>query len=324
MASNRTASLSSSHSTLLKIHPDTSNPNKAWDKLKVKQTVQDITLPTPDYPVQDDHIRFICVSDSHTQLEKQPLSFVPDGDVLLHAGDFSNIGLPRDIQGFNHYLGKLQHRLKVVIAGNHDLTFDLNLVTNRRQYLEKQFNIKETFFEKDLEKMGVKTTRELLTNCIYLEDSGIDVCGIKIYGSPWQPEFCGWGFNLERGDPLLEKWNLIPDDTDILITHGPPIGHGDLCFDGLRAGCVELLTSIQERVKPKYNIFGHIHEGYGVTSDGKTTYINASTCTLRYKATNPPIVFDFPIPNGHTKAELLNIPTCNLLATNPPGLNSVK
>ena len=76
-----------------------------------------------------------------------------------------------------------------------------------------------------------------------------------------QPEFCDWAFNLERGQKCLEKWNLIPNDVDILITHTPPVGHGDLCCTGVRAGCVELLNSIQKRIKPKYHVFGHIHEG---------------------------------------------------------------
>ena len=102
-----------------------------------------------------------------------------------------------------------------------------------------------------------------------------------------------------RGHQCLEKWDLIPDDTDVLITHGPPVGHGDLCFDQQRAGCVELLNTIQHRVHPKVHLFGHIHEGYGLTADGHTTYINACTCTLRYRPTNPAIVFDLPIPIGH-------------------------
>lgn len=76
-----------------------------------------------------------------------------------------------------------------------------------------------------------------------------------------QPEYLSWAFNLPRGESCLQKWNLIPDDTDVLITHSPPLGYGDLCHTGIRAGCVELLSTIQQRVKPKYHIFGHIHEG---------------------------------------------------------------
>ena len=107
--------------------------------------------------------------------------------------------------------------------------------------------------------------------------------GVQFYGSPWQPDFGGWGFNLSRGRALLDKWDLIPDDTDVLITHSPPVGYGDLCASGVRAGCVDLLNTVQRRVRPKYHIYGHIHEGYGVRSDGKTVFVNASTCDLAYR-----------------------------------------
>lgn len=76
-----------------------------------------------------------------------------------------------------------------------------------------------------------------------------------------QPEFGGWAFNLERGQPCQDQWDQIPTGVDVLVTHGPPIGHGDLCESGDRAGCVQLLQTVQERVRPKYHIFGHIHEG---------------------------------------------------------------
>ena len=108
---------------------------------------------------------------------------------------------------------------------------------------------------------STNAVKEELTNCLYLQDSKTEVFGLKIYGTPWQPKFCGWAFNLDRGHALMEKWDQIPDDTDILITHTPPVGYGDLCSTGIRAGCVELLTSVQQRIKPKYHIYGHIHEG---------------------------------------------------------------
>lgn len=76
-----------------------------------------------------------------------------------------------------------------------------------------------------------------------------------------QPEFGKWAFNLPRGEECLSKWNKIPSDTDILLSHSPPLGYGDLACSGVRAGCVELLATVQERVKPKYHVFGHIHEG---------------------------------------------------------------
>ncbi|GFS02309.1 metallophosphoesterase domain-containing protein 1 [Elysia marginata] len=355
------------------IHPLTSNPTKAWDKIKVKQVVEKVQPTDPSTEIPEDKIRFVFLSDTHSQVEKLT-GFVPPGDVVVHAGDFTQIGLPGAIQKFDTFLGSLPHKRKVVIAGNHDLTLDLDMVKNRRDHLHDKFQISESKFEKALEELQVATSRELLKSCIYLLDSSVTVCGIKIHGSPWrctnykaetdatkqalkmvnnkisktskvvilsdarQPFFGDWGFNLPRGEACLEKWDKIPDDTDILITHGPPLGgnvrtfessclillypewsnlsrgqgHGDACFDGQRAGCVELLTTIQTRVKPRYHLFGHIHEGYGITTDGHTTFINGSNCTLRYKPQNPPIVFDFPIPEGHSKAELGDLPLNNL------------
>ena len=97
---------------------------------------------------------------------------------------------------------------------------------------------------------------------------------------------------MPRGAPLLEKWNKIPNDIDILVTHGPPLGYGDLIKGKFRVGCLELLNTIRYRVKPKYHIFGHIHECHGVKSDGTTTFINAAICDGSNVPKNPPIVFD--------------------------------
>ena len=148
---------------------------------------------------------------------------------------------------------------------------------------------------------SVEEMKKELSHCIYLEDSSVNLYGLKIYGTPWQPEFCGWAFNLPRGQKCLNKWDKIPDDTDILITHTPPVGYGDLCCTGVRAGCVELLNTVRLRVRPKYHIYGHIHEGYGVRSDGRVIFVNASTCDINYMPTNRPIVFDIPLPYGHLK-----------------------
>jgi len=132
----------------------------------------------------------------------------------------------------------------------------------------------------------------------YLEDEATTVCGYRVYGSPWQPEFCQWAFNLTRGPECRSAWEQIPSDTEILITHGPPLGHGDRCMSKQRAGCADLLHTVQQRVRPLYHIFGHIHEGYGQTTDGHTQYINASTCDGRYRPGQAPIVFDLPLREG--------------------------
>ncbi|XP_062618352.1 metallophosphoesterase domain-containing protein 1-like [Saccostrea cucullata] len=147
---------------------------------------------------------------------------IPEGDVLLHAGDFTNVGWPGEVKELNDILGQLPHKHKIVIAGNHDLTFDDEMLQNDPEAFEK-FGLNLEKVKTDLTSVGVNSAKELLTNCLYLEDACVELYGIKIHGSPWQPEFCDWGFNLPRGQPCLSKWDLIPCDTDILITHGPPL-----------------------------------------------------------------------------------------------------
>lgn len=112
--------------------------------------------------------------------------------------------------------------------------------------------------------------------------------------TPWQPEFCNWAFNLPRGEKLLEKWKLIPSDTDVLVTHTPPFGRGDQ-VGYMNVGCEELAREVQARIQPQYHVFGHVHEGYGKSSDGATIYMNASSCTHDYEAVNPAFVFDLKV-----------------------------
>ncbi len=206
-------------------------------------------------------ITLIAISDTHS---KHRFVKVPEGDILIHAGDITNNGNIADVIEFNSFLGTLPHKHKIVIAGNHDFCF-----------------------ERDLEYC-----RSVLTNCIYLQDEKVTIQGINFYGSPWQPWFYDWAFNLERGPEIRVKWDLIPKDTDVLITHGPPFGYGDMTSRGERTGCEDLLDAVH-RIKPKVHIFGHIHEDPGVFREKNTTFINASTCTLAYKPENKPIVYKY-------------------------------
>lgn len=212
------------------------------------------------------------------------MQFVPPGDIYVHAGDFSSHGLLGEFQIFHDYVAQLPHTHKIVIAGNHDLTMDKDYYLSRGR---QRFHFK---FPQDPDACRAVFTQS--RSLIYLQDTGINVCGLRFWGSPWQPEFFDWGFNLQRGDEIKRKWDLIPDNVDVLITHGPPMGFGDKVESGLRVGCEELAKTIRERVKPAVHVFGHIHEGYGVERDDTTHYINASTCTLRYRPTNPCVVVD--------------------------------
>ncbi|KAK6738181.1 hypothetical protein RB195_020345 [Necator americanus] len=279
-------------------HQYTSDPTLAWEMLKEKRPVKPVRQMKLDTPVKPDHIRFVCIGCTHG-LKIDP-SRVPPGDVLLVAGDFTSCGLPKEVQYFNKSLGQLKHAYKVVIAGNHECTFDDSfLKASNREVEAKEIALKQAL-QASLASSKVTSPKSLLTNAIYLEDSVIELFGIIIYGTPWQPRVDNWAFNLSRGQPLLDKWNNIPAGVDVLLTHSPPLGHGDQMLDGQRMGCVELLNSVCKRIKPKYHVFSHIHEGYGCTSDGYTKFINCCICNENLELTNSPIIFDMPV-HPHTK-----------------------
>lgn len=209
--------------------------------------------------------KIVCLSDTHNCNEQIA---VPDGDVLIHAGDATIRGTEHEVEEFLAWFSSLPHKYKIFVAGNHDWLYETN---NRyARLLTASFNIK------------------------YLQDSSTIIEGLKIYGSPWQPRFYDWAFNLNRGAELAEKWKLIPDDTDILITHGPPHGILDEVprkFFVENTGCEELRKKVEE-IRPKLHIFGHIHCGYGQTEKFGVKYVNASNCDESYEPTQSPIVID--------------------------------
>ncbi len=206
-------------------------------------------------------MKIIAISDTHGLHGSLK---IPEGDVLVHAGDLTRHGTLEDVIDFNNFLGTLPHPHKIVVAGNHDFCFE-----NDR-----------------------KTCEKILTNCIYLQDQEVTIDGVRFYGSHWRPWFYDWAFNLERGPDIRAKWELIPEDTDVLITHGPPYGIEDLTAQGDSAGCQELLE-VAEKIKPALHIFGHIHEGYGISSNGVTTFINASSCDQLYQPVYQPLIYEY-------------------------------
>jgi len=217
-------------------------------------------------------MKIVMVSDTHNKLDEIE---IPEGDILLHAGDSTMMGRPEELHKFNQDLGKIKNRFThgiVCIAGNHDWGFQRDSIR----------------------------AQSYITNATYLEDSFVIIEGKKIYGSPWTPFFFNWAFNLKRGKEIKEKWDLIPDDTDILITHGPPFGILDLVQNIspysnnqlISAGCEELLNRVVRLTNMKLNVFGHLHMNYGSKMIGNTNFVNAACLNDSYKVAHAPIIYD--------------------------------
>jgi Icc-related predicted phosphoesterase len=199
------------------------------------------------------------LSDTHGFLPK-----IPDCDLLILAGDYCRNHEDHwwYRKEFKRWIDENARRCKIIgVAGNHDFIFQ------------------------DFPDMVPKM------EWVYLQDSGTEWNGLKIWGTPWQPRFYDWAFNAD--EPFLKKkWDLIPDDTDILILHGPPHGYGDLSPHGnVHTGSPSLLERIKV-VKPKLAVAGHIHPGYGRYQIGETIFVNASYVNEQYEPTQLPIVVE--------------------------------
>jgi Icc-related predicted phosphoesterase len=276
---------------IIRADPLAHKPIDLWKKyLRQGRIVEPAKILRLNAPIHDNKVRFVCISDTHGKMD-EILHLIPDGDVLIHAGDFTDYGDVGEVIKFNDEMGKLPHKYKLVIAGNHELGFEDGEEMTSRQMA-------------GLNMIGIKKAYELLTNCTYLCDRQVDVFGLKVYGAPWHP-MPGYSFYRSRGQALLQKWNQIPPKIDVLVTHTPPLGHGDFNswnkLDGILAGCAELLNTVEYRVKPKYHVFGHIHQQHGATTNGSTTFINASICDHKLRTEYDPIIFDISLPFGRSK-----------------------
>lgn len=208
-------------------------------------------------------MQIVAISDTHGKhCDLQPL---PEGDVLIHAGDVSRGGTKEQVVGFLEWFATQKHTYKIFIAGNHDFFFE----------------------QADPDEVN----SIIPDRVIYLNGSGTEINGVQFWGSPITPWFNNWAFNRERGEEIKKNWDLIPDDTGILITHGPPVGILDETVYGDRTGCEDLLLRI-DQVKPKLHIFGHIHEEYGTFIKGETTFVNASVLDDWYEMKNEPKILN--------------------------------
>lgn len=202
------------------------------------------------------------IADTHARHRKMRL---PKGDVLIHAGDVSYRGEKLEIEDFLAWFCKQDFEHKIFIAGNHDFLF---------------------------ESAGKKQLDQLIpAEIIYLNDSGTIIDGKNIWGSPITPKFFNWAFNRNRGEAIRKHWEMIPQNTDLLITHGPPYGILDQVANEQHVGCKDLLNTIKQ-LKPKVHVFGHIHESYGTTKNLGIKFINASQVNESYDLINKPIIFE--------------------------------
>ncbi len=190
-------------------------------------------------------MRIVAVADTHLYHDELR---VPDGDVFVHAGDLCQRGDLDELRRGLDWIRSLPHATKVLVAGNHDFAFA------------------------DHEAEA----RALAADIVYLQDSGATLAGLRFWGSPWQPEFNDWAFNLPRGRALADKWALIPDGVDVLVTHGPPLGIGDRGPVANRLGCEDLLTRVR-LAAPRLHLFGHIHQDGGAWRHGPTLFANVTT-----------------------------------------------
>lgn len=218
-------------------------------------------------------IKVAFISDTHNQFPK-----VPECDLVVHCGDLTNRGTEAEVLRMLDWLVELKAPRKVLVPGNHDWFFQHQPAPAEKLCLE----------------MGVDL----------LVDEEITIDGLRIWGSPWQPTFLDWAFNLDSPGPIQDKWDLIPRDgqIDILVTHGPARGVLDLTCPQMggpggprSVGCGVLKQAIKE-VRPRVHAFGHTHWQNGCVmvdvhddDKGKFSYlaVNATVCDESYRCHNP-------------------------------------
>lgn len=202
-------------------------------------------------------MKLVLISDTHG---KHDAVSVPDGDVLVHAGDMTMVGGKNEYRSFATWFAALPHRHKILIAGNHD------------------FNI--GYFKVEC--------LPYVENIHYLENESVTIRGIKFYGSPITPRFGQWAFMLPRdSEEIRDCWSQIPEDTDVLITHGPPYGILDQSIPHYseNVGCENLAERVLKLPNLKMHFFGHIHGSYGINVRDSACFGNGAMLDESYNFT---------------------------------------
>jgi len=215
-------------------------------------------------------MRIVCLSDTHS-LHRQIA--VPDGDVLIHAGDITRMGEVDTVYDFSIWLTELPHTHKVVVPGNHDHCFD---ISRGAQYDDRARPMLE----------------QRRPNIHFLLDAARTIAGLRFYGSPWVPNLSGWAF-FDRG---RDRFDRAPTDVEVLVTHGPPwLVRDREMKQGIHCGSGHLLAYRNRCPRLKLHVFGHVHEGYGVEPPlGAPGPITVNACSLNraYEPVNAPVVID--------------------------------
>ena len=215
-------------------------------------------------------MKITFISDTHT-MHNELNGQLPGGDLLIHSGDIMNSGFKKqEIHDFCKWFEAQDYTHKIFIAGNHDRMFE----------------------DHPLESNTIVNNYDVT----YLQDDEDVIDGVKIYGTPWQPWFYDWAFNLPKGGPgLYSKWEAIPKDTGILVTHGPPQDHLDVSgapSNEPHLGCAMLRVKVDAQ-PPKIHVFGHIHGSYGYKFHNGTHFFNASVLNERYVQVNEPMTVNW-------------------------------
>jgi len=222
----------------------------------------------------------VCISDTHTFHQEIANGYgLPYGDVLIHSGDATMNGSLKQMAIFISWMAAQPHKHKIFVPGNHDFCAQSDMSTIYGMCIEGRIQM--------------------------LIDRGIEIGDNYFFGSPWVPNLSGWAFYATSAE-LERRFSAIPEQTNVLVTHGPPSGtldvipgarllnhdpHGqpqDEWTDdkGLHVGSVAMLSRVVALPRLKLHVFGHIHESYG--REGRS--VNASVCDRDYKPVNKPIV----------------------------------
>jgi Icc-related predicted phosphoesterase len=211
-------------------------------------------------------MKIVAFSDTHGQQNDKLTQWFESNpaDLLIFAGDLQRNNSDYGYE-FIDWFRKLPYTYRVMIFGNHD---------GNSNDLYRYLQVKEA------------------EDVILLNNESIVIEGIKIFGSPYTLKYLNWFF-MREDDRLEEIWKLIPDDTNILITHGPPYGILDETFDGKLVGSKTLLDRIKELKHLKYNIFGHVQEAHGMKDVGGVTFLNVSLLNEKYQLVNNPTIISY-------------------------------